>query len=99
MTIHWQPDPALPACGLDCGHGVGFCRGALQDSACDRTLAAFVDGFAWRHDGADAVVRFAPDRVPTDAAFAEWQRQVDRVLRGPELAGEFGPGWCWVPNA
>ena len=101
MTIRWQPAPDLPVCGLDCGHGVGFCRGALHDSAHDRSLAAFVDGFAWQHGGADAVavVRYAPDRAPPGAAFAAWQREVERVLQGREPAGEFGPGWCWVPNA
>lgn len=99
MTIHWQPDPGLPACGLDCGHGIGFCRGELHDSAPDRQLVAFVDGFGWRHGSADAVVRFAPDRMPPGSAFATWQREVERVLHDSELAGEFGPGWCWVPNA
>ena len=99
MKISWQPDPTLPHSGIECGHGVGFHRGALADSAYDRVLLAFVDGFAWLHEGADAVVRYAPDRVPAGAAFAGWQREVEAVLRGQELNGESATGWCWVANA
>jgi len=99
MHVRWQPDPTLPHSGLECGHGVGFCRGALTDTANARLLVAFVDGFAWFHEGAEAVLRYAPDRVPVGAAFAVWQREVERVLRGRELNGESAAGWCWVANA
>lgn len=99
MKISWQPDPSMPRSGLECGHGVGFCRGALADSADERLLVAFVDGFAWFHQGADAGVRYAPDRVPGGAAFAGWQREVEAVLLRRELNGESGAGWCWVANA
>lgn len=99
MNVRWQPDPTLPRHGIECGHGVGFCRGALADTAYERLLVAFVDGFAWFHENADAVVRYAPDRVPPAAAFAAWQREIEAVLRRRELNGESGDGWCWVANA
>jgi hypothetical protein len=99
MHVRWQPDPTLPRSGLECGHGVGFCRGALADSADARLLVAFVDGFGWLHEGADAVVRYAPDRVPAGAAFKSWQHEVEAVLRRRELNGESGAGWCWAANA
>jgi len=46
-----------------------------------------------------AVVRYAPDRVPSGTAFAAWQREVEAVLRRRESNGESGAGWCWVANA
>lgn len=99
MNVRWQPDPTLPRSGIECGHGVGFCRGTLADSACERLLVAFVDGFAWFHDGADALVRYAPDRVPAGGAFAAWQREVEAVIHSRELNGVSRAGWCWVANA
>jgi hypothetical protein len=76
MEITWQPDEALPADPIECGHGCGVCR----ETPRGRLLVAFADGFEWYHGGDRATVRYASARLPAETAAAAGLRSAFEAL-------------------
>lgn len=96
LPIRWQT-AALPASPRACGHGVAILHTAPATPT--PRFVAWVDGFAWRHTGAPAVVTFDPARFPTASAdAAEIRTAVEAALRRGEIVGELGPGLTLAPN-
>ncbi len=97
LPIRWQ-SAALPASPRECGHGVAI----LYHSPADPTprFAAWIDGFAWHHAGAPAVVTCDPARFPSaPAEAADLRTAVEAALRRGEIVGELRPGLTLAPNA
>jgi hypothetical protein len=64
-------------------------------------LAAFVDGFAWRHGDDEAVILFNPEMMPIDTQqFAAFKAAAeDRILTANISQSELVPGYICVANA
>lgn len=94
MQLTWHP-AQLPEDPRDCGHGVGLC----SLTADGRKLVAFVNDFAWLHDGADSIVHFTPGRLPADAAAATELRQAfAAILRARRTEGTLPAGFQLTVN-
>lgn len=95
MNITWKPGP-LPDEPVEVGHGLCL----WTESAGRRRLVAHVEGFDWYHGDANAVVTYAPDRLPADPATAATLRlQLGRLLLERRLEGTLVPGYHVTPNA
>lgn len=79
-------------------HGLCVNRGAVDSSG--RELIAFVEGFAWRQPGEDAVVLFDPARFPAAGPLrGELTAAVETAIRNRLLAGDLVSGFSVTANA
>jgi len=95
LTIDWQPSHLADR---SFGHGFGIYARAKGQR---KRPVAFVEGFAWRRGGNEAVVFFDPQSVPTDQQeFAAFKAAIEARIRSGDVSpGKIVPGYWGGANA
>ncbi|SRR6266545_585007 len=98
LTIRWRSVRLTKDAGA-MGHGFCVCAGSMNDRS--ERLIAFVEGFAWRRGGNEAVVLFDPRLVPADEQqFAAFKAAIEtRIRAGNVSPSEIVPGYWGIANA